>query len=140
MKVFIDTWGWISLIDSRESQHTSVKGLIDGLRPRADVIYTSDYVLDEAITFQFGRIPLPNAIVAMQLFDESEKRGYLNVEYITPERFSEARALRLKYSDKPLISFTDLTSAVVMRELGVTQIISAGAHLTHLGLGFTLLP
>ncbi|MCL5995064.1 MAG: hypothetical protein M1546_03285 [Chloroflexi bacterium] len=48
--------------------------------------------------------------------------------------------LRLKFSDKPDISFTDLTSMVVMTELGITQIMTADAHFTHVGMGFQCVP
>ena len=43
--------------------------------------------------------------------------GYLQVERITPERFEKACALQLRYEDNPGISFTDLTSFIIMREL-----------------------
>jgi len=46
------------------------------------------------------------------------------VEWVTSERFEKAKGLRLKYQDKPKISFTDLTSMVVMKELGVKEIIT----------------
>ena len=44
--------------------------------------------------------------------------GYL-IERITRARFARAWQLRLRYDDKPRISFTDLTSFVVMQETQV---------------------
>lgn len=60
--------------------------------------------------------------------------------FITPERFDAAQTLRLKFHDKPDISFTDLTSMVVMQELKMSKIITGDAHFTHVGMGFVLLP
>ncbi|MEH2425563.1 MAG: hypothetical protein V7K48_33110 [Nostoc sp.] len=56
------------------------------------------------------------------------------------ERFSLTEALRSKFIDKPLISFTDLTSMVVMQEFGIRTILTADAHFTHVGMGFQLVP
>jgi uncharacterized protein len=42
--------------------------------------------------------------------------------------------------DKPRISFTDLTTMIIMTELEVVDILTADVHFTHVGLGFRLLP
>jgi predicted nucleic acid-binding protein len=55
-------------------------------------------------------------------------------------RFSQAQTLRLKYLDKPQISFTDLTSMVVMQEFNIRQFLSEDAHFTQVGLGFERIP
>ena len=50
------------------------------------------------------------------------------------------RRLRLRYHDKPRISFTDLTSFVVMRELGLHRVLTGDAHFEQVGLGFVRFP
>jgi predicted nucleic acid-binding protein len=72
--------------------------------------------------------------------DKAIKEGYVQVERVTPERFEKAKVLRLKYQDKPRISFTDLTSMVLMRELGVKDIITEDEHFEHVGMDFQLVP
>jgi len=44
--------------------------------------------------------------------------GYLRLERITAERFEKAKGLRMKFKDKPRIAFTDLTTMVIMTEIG----------------------
>ena len=56
------------------------------------------------------------------------RQGLLDIECIHPERFRRAWRLRLQYHDKPRISFTDLSSFVVMRELRIGSVISGDAH------------
>ena len=56
------------------------------------------------------------------------------------ERFTQIEKLRFRFLDKPLISFTDLTSMVVMQELNITKILTEDAHFTHVGIDFQLLP
>lgn len=43
---------------------------------------------------------------------------------ISEERFTQALELRSKFLDKPLISFTDLTSMVVMQEFSIIKLIN----------------
>lgn len=59
---------------------------------------------------------------------------------IDAQRFAQAQALRLKYLDKPQISFTDLTSMVVMNEFNIDRILTEDAHFIQVGLGFERLP
>jgi predicted nucleic acid-binding protein len=59
---------------------------------------------------------------------------------IDETRFAQAQILRLKYLDKPQISFTDLTSMVVMQELGISHVLTEDAHFIQVGLGFERLP
>lgn len=136
MKLFIDTWGWLTLRDRDESRHKDVKEFYRQFRDQNGIIYTSDYVLDETITLLFRRLPLKTAKGSLAKIDKAIKEGYLQVEWVTPERFEKAKGLRLKYQDKPKISFTDLTSMVVMKELGVKDIITGDEHFEHVGMGF----
>jgi predicted nucleic acid-binding protein len=68
------------------------------------------------------------------------ERLFVDIEHVTPERFSRAWRLRLRYRDKPRISFTDLTSFVVMRELGLRQVLTGDAHFEQVGFNFSKLP
>lgn len=140
MKLFIDTWGWLALRDRKESRHQEVKDLYIRFRGREGIIYTSDYVLDETITLLFRRLPFMTAKGSLEKIDRANKEGYLRVEWVTPERFEKAKGLRLKYQDKPKISFTDLTSMVVMKELGIRDIITGDEHFGEIGMGFGRVP
>ena len=66
--------------------------------------------------------------------------GLYRRELITPERFAKAWRLRTKYSDKPAISFVDLTSFVVMQDLGIVEVFTGDAHFSQVNLGFRLVP
>jgi predicted nucleic acid-binding protein len=110
------------------------------LRDENEMIYTSDYVLDETITLVFKRLPFKTAKESLAKLDKAIEQGYLQVEWVTPERFEKAKILRLKYQDKPKISFTDLSSMVVMEELGLKDIITGDEHFEHVGMGFQRKP
>jgi predicted nucleic acid-binding protein len=56
------------------------------------------------------------------------------------DRFTRAWALRKQLDDKPNISFTDLTSMVIMQERHIVQVLTEDAHFAQVGLGFSLVP
>lgn len=116
MKLFIDTWGWIVLHNRREPRHEEIKVSYRSFRDQKGIIYTTDYVLDETFTLLFWSLPFAQAQKSLELIEQAIKEGCLQLEWITPERFERAKELRLKFQDKPRVSFTDLTSMVVMDE------------------------
>jgi len=140
MKLFIDTWGWLNLRDRREMRHEEAKNFYYSFRRQSGKVFTTDYVLDETFTLIFKRLPLLQAHESLVMLDEAIKEGYLWLEWITPERFEQAKRLRIKFQDKPRISFTDLTSIVVMNELGITDILTEDAHFTQVGIGVRIIP
>jgi predicted nucleic acid-binding protein len=56
--------------------------------------------------------------------------GDVNVKY----------KLRLQLRDKPRISFTDMTSMIVMREQGIRRVLTADTHFQQVSMGFETLP
>ena len=136
MKLFIDTWGWIVLKNKREPKHKELNAFYSSWRNQKGISYTTDYVVDETFTLLFRRLPFKEAKKSQDTIDLAIKEGYLRLVRITAERFEKAKDLRIKFRDKPGISFTDLTSMVVMIEMGISDIITQDDHFTQVGLGF----
>jgi predicted nucleic acid-binding protein len=136
LKLFIDTWGWIVLRNKREPRHIELNEFYSSWKNQKGISYTTDYILDETFTLLFRRLPFKEAKKSLDAIDFAIKEGYLCLERITAERFEKAKGLRIKFQDKPRISFTDLTSMVVMVEIGITNILTQDDHFTHVGLGF----
>ena len=134
--LFVDTWGWVALHNRRETRHDEVKAFYRQYRLSGAKIYTTDYVLDETLTLIFRRLPFELANISMKSINDAIEQGYLRLEWMSPSRFEEAKVLRLKFDDKSRISFTDLTSMVVMKEIGVTDVITGDEHFEHVGMGF----
>ena len=137
MKLFVDTWGWLALADRGEKRHREAAACYTERSNVLGRVLTSNFVLDEFITILFSRRPFAEA----ERFSKALLGSpFLTIEQVTPERFDAAMNLRLKLADKPKISFTDLTSIIIMSELGVVDILTADVHFTCVGLGFRLLP
>lgn len=140
MKLFIDTWGWIVLGNKREPRHTELTVLYSSWKKQKGMSYTTDYVLDETFTLLFRRLSFTEAKKSLDVIDLAIKEGYLRLERITAERFEKAKSLRIKIQDKPRISFTDLTSMVVMAEIGITNILTQDDHFAQVGMAFQKIP
>ena len=137
---FIDTWAWLVLANDRDTSFAAVHRLRAGAAQRPGAWVTTDYILDETLTRLFARVPYSQARRFFEAVFESSRLGLVDIESVTPERFRSAWRLRLKYRDKPGISFTDMTSFAVMTELGISQVITGDAHFEQVGLGFRKLP
>lgn len=139
-RLFVDTWAWLVLANDRDPAFGSVSRLRAGAAGQSGAWVTTDYVLDEAITRLFAGTPFAKAHRFTEGIFDASRHGLLDIEHITPERFAHAWRLRLRYHDKPRISLTDLTSFVVMSELGLQQVLTGDAHFEQVGLGFVRLP
>ena len=136
--LWMDTWGWYALADQDEAQHTKVKEIYRNAT--AGQIKTSDFILDETITLLFRKLSFASAGKFITSLFSATQQGFIQLIWVTPPVLEEAWNLRLRYTDKPRISFTDLTSMVLMREYGIAKVITHDAHFTHTGFGFELLP
>ena len=139
-RLFVDTWGWLVLEDAKHPTHPQILALARDYANRGGLWVTTDYVLDETITRLFARRPFTEAETFCAAIFETRKLGSLVLENITADRFQKAYRLRLRYRDKPRISFTDLTSFTVMQELGIRHVLTADAHFVQAHLGFVALP
>ncbi len=138
--LFVDTWGWLALEDAAEPAHAEVRRIRERYADEGGLWVTTDYILDETITRLFARRPFEEAKKFMAGLFQARELGLLNVETITPDRFQKAYEMRLRYRDKPRISFTDLTSFVVAAELAIRHVLTQDAHFRQTQLGLITLP
>ncbi|MBM3773887.1 MAG: type II toxin-antitoxin system VapC family toxin [Acidobacteria bacterium] len=138
--LFVDTWGWIALEDGRDPSHAAVAAIHRQQSETRAAWVTTDYVIDETCTRLFAQRPFGEAERFFNGIFASRDAGHIRIEAIDPDRFQAAWRLRLRYRDKPRISFTDFTSFAVMRELGIRRVLTADAHFEQVRLGFQVVP
>lgn len=137
--VFVDTWAWLALAMRKDQFHEAAKRRHAALMANGRTYLTSDYVLSELATQLYRSLPAAEAerffSVVLKCCDDNVYR----LEQITPDRFCAAWVLRQQFADKPRISFVDLVSMALMKEMGVTDVFTGDAHFAHVNLGFTIL-
>jgi predicted nucleic acid-binding protein len=137
LKLFVDTWGWLALADHNDAKHEFAAACYRERSRLSRHVVTSNFVLDELLTLLFLRLPFAEAA---KFANATLASSRVATEVVTPERFKMAMRLRLEFADKPRISFTDLTSMVIMKELGISEVLTADSHFVQAGMGFRILP
>src|SRR5262245_26233874 len=112
-RLFVDTWGWLVLANDRDASFERVARVRADAAGRRDAWVTTDYLLHETMTRLFAAAPFAKSHLFVEGIFDASRQGLVHIEYVTPERFTRAWRLRLRYHDKLRISFTDLTSFVV---------------------------
>jgi hypothetical protein len=130
-RVFVDTSGWYPLLFSASREHIEMAKLA---RVPDTRFVTSTYVLDELVALMLARGH--HAIAART---GSYIRSAREVRLEHPDAAEEARAWRL-FLDRPdkMYSLTDCLSFVIMRRLGIGEVIATDDHFRQ--EGFTVLP
>jgi predicted nucleic acid-binding protein len=136
VKLFVDTWGWVAVADRKDAGHGAATEIFQQAR-RSGRTITSNFVLDETFTHLFKRRPFQDAWHFTATVVQSP---FIDIQEVTEARFYRTIELRKQFSDKPNISFTDLSTMAIMVELGISDILTADRHFTHVGLGFRSLP
>jgi predicted nucleic acid-binding protein len=139
-QLFVDTWGWLKIFGHREARHEEVARYYRQFRRDGGDAFTTDYVLDETLTQLFLRLPFEQAMQKYQQIRRARQAEFLDVKWSTPSRFGRSVEHRRRYDDKPDISFTDLSSMVVMQEFDLRDVLTGDAHFQHVGLGFRRQP
>jgi predicted nucleic acid-binding protein len=127
--LFADTAGWMACADGADPAHHEAVQARDLWLQKGGVLVTTDYVVDEALTLIRIRLGL---ISAQNWWRQIEGSARVRWEWIGIERTEKARAVFFRFRDKDF-SFTDCTSFIVMKELGLRQALTTDKHFTQMG-------
>lgn len=133
MKLFVDASAWIALFDKADKYHQPASKRLHEVRNQVSLI-TSDYVLDEALTFLLYK---SNKSVAIRCGQWALDASFVEIIRIDESTWSNAWGMFQAYDDKEW-AFTDCTSFVLMRQLGLWQAFSFDQHFIQ--AGFQLWP
>jgi predicted nucleic acid-binding protein len=122
MTVFVDAGIFVALRNAEDINHQKSKELmISALRGDWGRIYTSDYIIDEAITTALARTKRHDIAVDVGSYIIDSPR-YIKL-VIDNEIFNEAWLMFRTFKHKGL-SFTDCTSLALSQKQGIKQILS----------------
>ncbi|NMB86291.1 MAG: PIN domain-containing protein [Methanothrix sp.] len=138
--IFVDSWAFLALANRRDSDHQKAVCNYETIKERGCSMVTSDYILDEVITSLFRKVNFESAQRFIEAIFQDIREENLLLERIDEGRFNYAWLLRSIYRDKPDISFTDLTSFVLMKEADISRVFTKDRHFEMANLGFEIWP
>jgi uncharacterized protein len=133
-KIFFDTWGWVAIAHKDDDRHAEALSFYKTFLLKNGTPVTTDYVLAETITLLRAKTRGVEVFVDAVLAAIKEER--IMLARIDAARWDKTWTLGKKYHDKPSLSFVDLSSFVVMKELGVSDVLTADKHFEDASLGF----
>jgi len=128
-EVLVDSSGLYALADHRDPSRAAAERCIDALMRSGNGLVLTDYIIDEACTLAKARAKGYGALRLLEIVDRTHA---FRIIWIGEERFEAAKSFFRKHADHGY-SFTDCTSFVVMRELGMTDALTTDRHFAEAG-------
>ncbi|ODS31238.1 MAG: Ribonuclease VapC20 [Candidatus Scalindua rubra] len=125
-RVFVDTSAWYAYINSKDPDHVKVKDYLSSFKGK---LISTNFIFDETVTLVLSRMGHKRAVLT--------GKTLLNPKVVIAVRVRtrderEAWELFLSRSDKTY-SFTDCTSFVIMRRLGIEKSLVIDPHFQQEG-------
>jgi uncharacterized protein len=130
-RVFVDTSAWFALTNRADAQHIAVSQYLAAFHGR---LVTSNFVFDEVVTLSRSRL---DHAAAATLGGHLLTQRNVDIVRVTAEDEQVAWRLFLDRPDKDY-SFTDCTSFVLMRRLGLRHVVATDADFQR--EGFDVVP
>ena len=126
LAIFIDTGIFVAARNIRDINHERAKYLLEkGVEGAWGDLYTSTFIVDEAVTLALVRTKSPE--VAIDIGSFILESGAFVVLYINERILEHAWELFKTYSRRRM-SFTDATTIALMREYGIEHVMSFDKH------------
>jgi predicted nucleic acid-binding protein len=130
-RAFVDTSAWFAYANRHDPDHARIRNVLRAFQGR---LITSNFIFDETVTLCLYRLGYQ---VAARVGEVLLDPAVVDLVRITPEDEQRAWALWLARPDKTY-SYTDCTSFVVMRRLGLQRAVAIDTDFQR--EGFLLLP
>lgn len=138
--MFVDTWAWLALAYRLHPYHDTAVREHGSLQAAGRGIVTTERVVAEFLGLLFRSVSFAKAERFAPSFFRALDAGTYGLVFVTKAQLGRPWELRRRYRDKPGISFVDLTSMVVLQDLGIADIFTGDSHFQKVGLGFRLHP
>ncbi len=130
--VFFDTSAAVALFLEKDRNHEEAKTLVQKAIQKRQILLITDYIFDETITTMLARAGHSDAVKAGRFLLVS---SIVKIIYLDTELKLRAWEYFKRHKDKNF-SFTDCTSFVLMKEMGLRHYIAFDEHFSQ--VGFTI--
>ena len=135
-RIFIDTGALVALYDSHDQYAPKAQDVAKTLSKSKVVLVTSNFVVDEALTLILKRAGYKRALKFGQALLEKERIKVVNIDENLQQ---EAWEVFKEYNKDKNWSFTDCTSFVVMKGLGIEEVFTFDRNFKAAPLGSSIL-
>jgi predicted nucleic acid-binding protein len=126
LAVFLDTSGFFAWLNSDDSRHARV---VEFFTTTNRALITTDWVVGETCNLLIARRKPHLVRRFFQALDQSIAINRISIDEI---RFQQSRALFERFEEHAF-PFTDCTSFVIMRELNLSDALTADRHFQIMG-------
>ena len=126
MRVFIDSGGFLAVMDRDDPLHPAARDISARLESIRSQLYTSNYIVDETCTLVRARTR--HSLAAQ--FLRSLKTSGIIILRVTPAIEAEAERIFLRHADKDF-SFTDCTSFALIEAKRLDAVLSFDRHFSQ---------
>ena len=123
MRVFIDSGGFLAVMDRNDQFHPAARDIAARLDAIGAPLYTSNYIVDEACTLIRARTTHAKTTKFLQFLRASR----IVILRVTPPFEAEAERIFLRYTDKDF-SFTDCTSFALIDAKRLNAVLAFDRH------------
>lgn len=128
-RLFVDTSALVALFDKRDSNHLRAKTTLERIRTDRIRMTITDYIFDECITTVLSVAGHRTAVTVGEYIMNSKI-----VETVWLENRTKLKAWDFfKKHDDKVFSFTDCTSFILMKELGINKYFSFDSDFKQAG-------
>ena len=132
--LFVDTGGWVAYFDKSDKDHVAFKDCLSRVvTGTAWLLHTSDYVIDEAVTFLRHHTNHATACAALDSFRDLGAAGlllYHDIDAVLRKRVEE---IFRQYEDQTF-SFTDCTSFTLCQAQNIRHVVTVDSDFRIFGL------
>lgn len=125
-RIFFDTSAIYAYINRRDPDHRRIKSILAAFKGK---LVITNYVFDETITLVAARLGHETAVYVGNILRNSPQIENI---WVTQNDEADAWKLFVERKDKEY-SFTDCTSFVVMRRLGIGKSLALDGHFKQEG-------
>ena len=133
MKVFADSSYFISFYDDVDQKHSTAIKLTKELASQPLEVFTSDYIYDETITLLLTTHKYYGYLRTQQFDQDVLASGKFNFIRISDTLFQKGRETFRRYAKDKQWSFTDCTSYVIMKDMGIKNVLTFDKHFKQMG-------
>ena len=138
MRAFVDTGGWVAYFDKADRYHEVVHAYFEEvLCKRYPRLVTSDYILDETVTYLRYHISHAAAVLAFNMIRVLAVDGVIDWLIVNEAVIQLAGEILTQYADQKF-SFTDCTSFALCEREHIKHAIAVDKHFQTMQL--VLLP